>query len=49
MRQHCTVIYLHAPASVLAKRLKAYPKDAQQPTLTGKPIAEEMFKVAGSA
>ncbi|NIH12493.1 MAG: shikimate kinase AroL [Serratia symbiotica] len=45
MRQHGTVIYLHAPASVLAQWLEAYPQDAQRPTLTGKPIAEEMFEV----
>jgi len=45
MRQHGTVIYLHAPASVLAQRLEAYLQDAQRPTLTGNPIAEEMLEV----
>ncbi|HIE0648932.1 TPA: shikimate kinase AroL [Serratia marcescens] len=45
MRQHGTVIYLHAPASVLAQRLEEYPEDAQRPTLTGRPIAEEMLEV----
>ena len=45
MRQHGTVIYLRAPASVLAQRLTEYPQDAQRPTLTGRPIAEEMLEV----
>ena len=45
MRQHGTVIYLRAPASVLAQRLAEYPEDAQRPTLTGRPIAEEMLEV----
>ncbi|EMH4919070.1 shikimate kinase AroL [Serratia marcescens] len=45
MRQHGTVIYLRAPVSVLAQRLEEYPEDAQRPTLTGRPIAEEMLEV----
>ncbi|OKB68071.1 shikimate kinase II [Serratia marcescens] len=45
MRQHGAVIYLRAPASVLAQRLEEYPEDAQRPTLTGRPIAEEMLEV----
>lgn len=45
MRQQGTVIYLRAPASVLARRLEEYPEDAQRPTLTGRPIAEEMLEV----
>ncbi|OMQ25353.1 shikimate kinase AroL [Serratia oryzae] len=45
MRQQGTVIYLRAPASVLARRLEEYPQDAQRPTLTGRPIAEEMLEV----
>jgi shikimate kinase len=45
MRQHGTVTYLRAPASVLAQRLEEYPEDAQRPTLTGRPIAEEMLEV----
>lgn len=45
MRQHGAVIYLRAPASVLARRLEEYPEDAQRPTLTGRPIAEEMLEV----
>ncbi|MGO4742884.1 shikimate kinase AroL [Serratia quinivorans] len=45
MRQHGTVIYLRAPAEVLAQRLEEYPQDTQRPTLTGRPIAEEMLEV----
>lgn len=45
MRQHGTVIYLRAPASVLAQRLEEYPQEGQRPTLTGRPIAEEMLEV----
>jgi shikimate kinase len=45
MRQHGTVIYLRSPAEVLAQRLEEYPQDAQRPTLTGRPIAEEMLEV----
>ncbi|MCP1104800.1 shikimate kinase AroL [Serratia nevei] len=45
MRRHGTVIYLRAPASVLAQRLEEYPEDTQRPTLTGRPIAEEMLEV----
>ncbi|CAI0866021.1 shikimate kinase AroL [Serratia ficaria] len=45
MRRQGTVIYLRSPASVLAQRLEEYPEDAQRPTLTGRPIAEEMREV----
>ena len=45
MRQHGTVIYLCAPASVLAQRLEEFPEEGQRPTLTGRPIAEEMLEV----
>lgn len=45
MQQHGTVIYLRAPAEVLAQRLEESPQDAQRPTLTGRPIAEEMLEV----
>ncbi|KQN63083.1 shikimate kinase AroL [Erwinia sp. E602] len=45
MRDHGRVIYLQAPAEVLAARLQAYPEAAQRPTLTGRPIAEEMSEV----
>ncbi|MEE3650704.1 MULTISPECIES: shikimate kinase AroL [unclassified Brenneria] len=40
-----SVIYLHAPAELLARRLEASPQDHQRPTLTGRPIAEEMADV----
>lgn len=45
MCQYGTVIYLRAPASVLAQRLEEYPEEGQRPTLTGRPIAEEMLEV----
>lgn len=45
MREHGRVIYLCADASVLAARLEAYPEQAQRPTLTGRPIADEMVEV----
>lgn len=45
MRQNGTVIYLRAPAGVLARRLEEYPQEEQRPTLTGRPIAEEMREV----
>jgi shikimate kinase len=45
MREHGTVIYLRSPAAVLASRLEEYPQDTQRPTLTGRPIAEEMQEV----
>ncbi|PVZ87383.1 shikimate kinase AroL [Serratia sp. S1B] len=45
MRQHGIVIYLRAPASVLAQRLAEYPQEGQRPTLTGRPIAEEVQEV----
>lgn len=45
MRQHGRVIYLRASASVLAQRLEEYPQEGQRPTLTGRPIAEEMQDV----
>lgn len=45
MQQHGMVIYLRAPAEVLAQRLEEFPQDAQRPTLTGRPIAEEMLEV----
>jgi shikimate kinase len=45
MRSHGTVLYLSAPASVLAGRLEANPEEAQRPTLTGRPIVEEMSDV----
>jgi len=45
MRDNGQVIYLDAPADVLAARIDAYPENGQRPTLTGRPIAEEMAEV----
>ncbi|ERK07840.1 MAG: shikimate kinase AroL [Pantoea sp.] len=42
MREHGQVIWLNAPSTVLADRLVRQPEAAQRPTLTGRPIAEEM-------
>ncbi|WP_428945379.1 shikimate kinase AroL [Pantoea sp. FN060301] len=48
MREQGQVIYLQADAEVLASRLAAYPEQAQRPTLTGRPIADEMVEVLAS-
>ena len=45
MRTSGRVIYLQAPVSVLAGRLEASPEEEQRPTLTGKPIDEEVREV----
>ena len=45
MRENGIVLYLSAPAEVLASRLPANPNAAQRPTLTGKSIAEEVAEV----
>ena len=45
MRQNGVVIYLNAPVPVLARRLEAFPEESQRPTLTGKPISEEVAEV----
>ncbi len=45
MRNHGLVLYLRASANVLAERLAEYPENAQRPSLTGKPIVEEMLDV----
>ncbi|MGK9175277.1 shikimate kinase AroL [Yokenella regensburgei] len=45
MREKGLVFYLHAPVSVLVDRLEAYPHESQRPTLTGKPIREEVSEV----
>jgi len=45
MRRTGTVIYLRSPASTLAQRLEESPLEEQRPTLTGKPITEEMREV----
>ncbi len=45
MRAGGTVIYLHAPAAVLARRLEAFPEEDQRPSLTGRPIADEIAEI----
>lgn len=45
MQERGRAIWLQASASVLASRLSAYPESAQRPTLTGRPITEEMSEV----
>lgn len=45
MREQGTVIYLKASANLLGERLEACPEAHQRPTLTGRPIAEEMADV----
>lgn len=45
MRQHGIVIYLSASAETLAARLEAFPDEGLRPTLTGKPISEEVREV----
>ena len=45
MREKGTVIYLSAPVPVLVGRLEAFPEEGQRPTLTGKPISEEVSEV----
>ena len=49
MRDHGIVLYLRAPASVLAARLSASPNAAQRPSLTGKSIIEEISEVLAVA
>ncbi|CCK05776.1 Shikimate kinase III [Cronobacter sakazakii 696] len=39
------VIYLNVPVEVLAQRLEAFPEAGQRPTLTGKPVTEEIADV----
>jgi shikimate kinase len=34
-----------APVPVLVERLEAFPEEGQRPTLTGKPIGEEVSEV----
>lgn len=43
-----SVIYLRVPAELLALRLENSPQAHQRPTLTGRPIAEEMADVLAS-
>ncbi|HFT6582304.1 TPA: shikimate kinase AroL [Klebsiella pneumoniae] len=45
MRENGVVIYLQASVSALIDRLEAYPKAEQRPTLTGKPVCEEVGEV----
>ena len=45
MRENGIVLYLSAPADVLAARLQAAPNAAQRPTLTGKSIVEEVSDI----
>lgn len=45
MREAGTVIYLRSPATTLANRLEDAPQEDQRPTLTGRPITEEMMQV----
>lgn len=45
MQEHGQVIWLSASPEVLAERLESEPEAAQRPTLTGRPIADEMSDV----
>ena len=45
MRENGVVIYLQASVSALIDRLEASPKAEQRPTLTGKPVREEVGEV----
>lgn len=42
MRENGVTLYLYAPAEVLAARLAANPREEQRPSLTGRPLAEEV-------
>ncbi|PIJ49024.1 shikimate kinase II [Erwinia sp. OLTSP20] len=45
MQQQGTVIYLRAAAGTLAARLQVVPQADQRPTLTGRPVSEEIEQV----
>lgn len=45
MRENGIVIYLSAPVSTLVNRLEASPEEELRPTLTGKPLSEEVQEV----
>ncbi|MDR5610942.1 MULTISPECIES: shikimate kinase AroL [unclassified Arsenophonus] len=45
MKKNGCIIYLQAPSDVLIRRLSADPEISQRPTLTGKPLAEEIAEV----
>ena len=44
MRDNGIVIYLSAPVSTLVHRLEASPEEELRPTLTGKPLSEEVLQ-----
>ncbi|WGL94711.1 shikimate kinase AroL [Arsenophonus nasoniae] len=45
MKKNGCIIYLQVPSEVLINRLSADPETSQRPTLTGKPLAEEIVEV----
>jgi shikimate kinase len=45
MRESGRVFYLAAPAEVLAARLAAAPEKEQRPSLTGRPVEEEVVRL----
>lgn len=45
MRENGQVIWLNASPDILAERLEMQPEAEQRPTLTGRPIVEEMHDV----
>lgn len=45
MQNNGIVVYLCAPVSVLVNRLQAVPEEDLRPTLTGKPLSEEVQEV----
>lgn len=45
MNETGTVIYLCAPADILAQRLEASPEDSQRPTLTGRSVTDEVAEI----
>ncbi|MCR3755821.1 MAG: shikimate kinase 2 [Sodalis sp. Psp] len=48
MRTRGTVVYLHASEQELSRRLQAYPEEDKRPSLTGKPLIEEIAEVLAS-
>lgn len=45
IRERGTVVYMHATAHELLRRLQALPEEDQRPSLTGKPMIEEIAEV----
>ncbi|WP_255420744.1 shikimate kinase [Arsenophonus endosymbiont of Aleurodicus floccissimus] len=45
MKKNGCIIYLQAPFDVLSRRFSADPEISQRPTLTGKPLAEEIAEI----